>query len=206
MAQRSAEELQFLQDIKTYFKDRIWLLAAMPVRESGKPDWVLVLSDWAVDKEVEFYNDTLDEGGLCGFCDGKEEFLEMDPFYLVELATTADIVIGNPAAVLDLIGTGALREEISREVASITKDLEYNLWEGQDISLLVENLEHTKLILDAIALYLARMGEADQNRAKTEIPPLKSGIDSTVARIKQGETVDLPRLCRCLAAWLKEWA
>ena len=206
MAQRSAEELQFLQDIKAYFKDRIWLLAAMPVQESGKPDWVLVLSDWVVDKEVEFYNDTLDEGGLCGFCDGKEEFLEMDPFYLLELATTADIVIGNPAAVLDLIGTGALREEISREVASVTKDLEYNLWEGQDVSLLVENLEHTKLILDAIALYLARMGEADQNRAKTETTPLKSGIDSTVARIKQGETVDLPHLCRCLAAWLKEWA
>ena len=206
MAQRTAEEMQFLQDIEAYFKDRIWLLAAMPVKESGKPDWVLVLSDWVVDKEVEFYNDTLDEGNLCGFCDGKEEFLEMDPFYLLELATTADIVIGNPAAVLDLIGTGALREEISREVASITKDLAYNSGEGRDFSLLVENLEHTKLILDAIALYLSRMGEADQNRAKTEIPPLKSGIDSTVARIKQGEMVDLPHLCRCLAAWLKEWA
>ena len=206
MAQRSAEEMQFLQDIQAYFKDRIWLLAAMPVKESGKPDWVLVLSDWVVDKEVDFYNDTLDEGGLCGFCDGKEEFLEMDPFYLVELATTADIVIGNPAAVLDLIGTGALREEISREVAAITKDLEYNLWEGQDISLLVENLEYTKVMLDAISLYLSRMGEADQNRAKAEIPPLKSGIDNTVARIKQGEAVDLPHLCRCLGAWLKEWA
>ena len=198
--------MQFLQDIEAYFKDRIWLLAAMPVKESGKPDWVLVLSDWVVDKEVEFYNDTLDEGNLCGFCDGKEEFLEMDPFYLLELATTADIAIGNSTAVLDLIGTGALREEIGREVEAITKDLAYNLGEGRDFSLLVENLEHTKLILDAIALYLSRMDDKDQNRAKTEIPPLKSGIDSTISRINQGEIVDLPHLCRCLDAWLKEWA
>jgi hypothetical protein len=177
----------------------------VPVKGCESPDWVLVTSDFVVDKEIDFYNQELEELGLGGYCDGKEEFLQMDALYLLEAATKADIAVGKSETLLAVIDTGMLRLCIGEQTASVIKDIEYNLFEGKDMAVLLENLEQVDFLLDAISLYLSRLDEESQNRAKTEIPPLKSGINGTIARITGGEAVDFSHLCRCLIAWLREW-
>ena len=205
MAQRTAKAEQFIKDMVAYFGERIWFLGGVPVEGCETPDWVLVTSDFVVDKEIDFYNQELEELGFGGYCDGKEEFLQMDALYLLEVATKADIAVGKSETLLEVIDTGMLRLCIGEQTASVIKDIEYNLFEGKDIAILLEDLEQVDFLLDAIYLYLSRLDDESQNRAKTEIPPLKSGISATITRITKGETIDFSHLCRCLLAWLREW-
>ena len=205
MEQRTAKAEQFIEDMLAYFGERIWFLGGVPVKGCETPDWVLVTSDFVSDKEIDFYNQELEELGLGGYCDGKEEFLQMDALYLLEAATKADIAVGKSETLLAAIDTGMLRLSIGEQAECAIKDIEYNLFEGKDITVLLEHLEQMDLLLDAISLYLSRLDIESQNRAKTGIPPLKSGINATIERITKGETVDFSHLCRCLIAWLGEW-